>query len=71
MSLSEAQVEKEYVIQDIMMDDGDVSSFLFTLGCYSGEKISLISKKRSNYTISVKDARYNIDRELAEMIEVV
>lgn len=70
MPLSEAQVETEYIVREINTDDEELNSFLFTLGCYSGERISLISKRRSNFTISIKDARYNIDRHLASVIQV-
>ncbi len=70
MPLSEMNPEKEYLIVSISTDDEEFRSFLFTLGCYSGEKIILVAKKRRNLTIGVKDARYTIDRELADVIEV-
>jgi ferrous iron transport protein A len=67
MNLNDAELEKEYVISSIDTDDEEMKDFLFTLGCYGGEKITVIDKKR-NLVISVKDARYNIDRELAQTI---
>lgn len=70
MALSKVLPEKEYLIVNISTNDEEFSSFLFTLGCYSGEKISLIAKKRNSLTIGVKDARYNIDFDLADVIEV-
>ena len=70
MKLSTVSPEKEYLIVKISTNDEEFTSFLFTLGCYSGEKISHITKKRNSLTIGVKDARYNIDSELADVIEV-
>jgi len=70
MPLSDALPEAEYVISGIITEDEEFVSFLFTLGCYSGETISLISRKKNSCTIGVKDARYNIDNELAKVINV-
>ena len=68
MSLNEAKFGKEYVIADVDTGgDEEMESFLFSLGCYSGEKITVIDKKR-NLVVSIKDARYNIDPELAAAI---
>lgn len=36
----------EYTVSNIHTDDEELKSFLFSLGCYSGEKINIISKKR-------------------------
>ena len=47
-----------------------MESFLFSLGCYSGENITVVDRKRNNLVVSIKDARYNIDKELAEAIEI-
>ena len=69
MTLNDAELEKEYVITDISTGDDEMESFLFTLGCYSGEKITVVDKKR-NLVVSIKDARYNIDPELAERIQI-
>ncbi len=69
-NLSEAKVDVEYTIKTIKADDEEIKSFLFTLGCYEGEKVTVISKLAENYIISIKDARYSIDSELAEAIIV-
>ncbi len=68
MTLNEAQEGKEYIIQAIETDDDELNAFLFSLGCYSGEPITVVSRKRSGCTVSIKDARYNIDRQLADAI---
>lgn len=71
MSLNEIAVEgKEYVISNIKVDDEELSAFLFSLGCYSGETISVISRNRSGLVVSIKDGRYNFDQLLADAIEV-
>ena len=70
MTLLDAQIEKEYVIKNIVTDDEELDDFLFSLGCYAGEPITVISMKRSGCVIAVKDARYNIDKDLAEAIEI-
>ena len=68
MNLLDAEVEKEYIIKDILTDDEELNSFLFTLGCYSGEPITVISQLKGGCVVSIKDARYNIDNQLAEVI---
>ncbi len=68
MSLLDAQIEEEYIIKEIVTDDEEMDSFLFTLGCYSGEPITVISHKRGSCVVSIKDGRYNIDNQLAEAI---
>ena len=68
MNLTEATVGEEYLIKDIFTDDEELKAFLFSLGCYSGEPITVVSAKRSGYVVSIKDARYNIDKELATAI---
>ena len=70
MNLTEAQIEKEYIIKEILTDDEELDAFLFSLGCYSGEPITVIDRKRRNCVIAVKDARYNIDNELASAISI-
>ena len=70
MNLREAQEGKEYIIQQINTDDEELNAFLFSLGCYSGEGITVISHRKSGCTVSIKDARYNIDTQLAEAIIV-
>ena len=68
MNLTMAQEGKEYIIQRIETDDEELDAFLFSLGCYSGEPITVVSRKRKNCVVSIKDGRYNIDNLLAEAI---
>lgn len=68
MNLSQAQVGEEYIIKDILTDDEELNAFLFSLGCYSGEPITVVAFRKGGCTVSIKDARYNIDIELAEAI---
>ena len=70
MNLLSAQEGKEYIIQRIDTEDEELNSFLFSLGCYSGEPITVVSHKKSSCVVSIKDARYNIDHQLAEAIHV-
>ena len=68
MTLNDAELGTEYRVKDVELDgDEELESFLFSLGCYSGEMITVVDKKR-NLVVSIKDARYNIDPELAERI---
>lgn len=69
-NISQAALNTSYTITSIKADDASLSEFLFTLGCYEGESITLISKLAENYVISIKDARYSIDQQLAEAIKV-
>ncbi len=70
MNLLDAQVEEEYIIKEIVTDDEEMDSFLFTLGCYSGEPITVISHLKSGCVVSIKDGRYTIDNQLAEAIMI-
>ncbi len=70
MNLRVAEEGKEYIIQRIETDDEELDDFLFSLGCYSGEPITVISHLRGGCVVSIKDARYNIDNQLAEAIIV-
>ena len=70
MDLRAAQEGIEYTISRIETDDEELDSFLFSLGCYSGEPITVVSRKRNSCTVAIKDARYNIDLQLAEAIIV-
>lgn len=67
-NLSEAEINQEYIIKQVKTDDEDMTNFLFTLGCFKGESVTLISKLAENYVITVKDARYSICTDLAEAI---
>ncbi len=70
MNLTSVQVGKEYIIQAINTDDEELNAFLFSLGCYTGEPITVVSRRKGGCTVSIKDGRYNIDDLLAEAIEV-
>ena len=70
MNLTQAQEGKEYIIREIVTDDEDLDAFLFSLGCYSGEPITVVSRKKNNCVVSIKDGRYNIDNQLAEAIYI-
>ena len=68
MTLNNAQEGREYIIQRIETDDEELNAFLFSLGCYSGEPITVVSRKRFGCVVAIKDGRYNIDNQLAEAI---
>jgi len=68
VNLKSAIVGKEYIIQRIETDDEELKAFLFSLGCYSGEPITVISHLKGGCVVSIKDGRYNIDNQLAEAI---
>ncbi len=70
MNLMKAEEGKEYIIQQIVTDDEEMDAFLFSLGCYSGEPITVVARKKSGCTVSIKDGRYNIDAQLASAIIV-
>ena len=70
MNLAKAQEGVEYIIRRIETGDEELDAFLFSLGCYSGEPITVVSRKRNSCTVAIKDARYNIDLQLAEAIIV-
>ncbi|MFW6035453.1 MAG: FeoA family protein [Halothermotrichaceae bacterium] len=67
-NLTEAKVNREYTIKEVKATDEELKKFLFTLGCYEGEIVTVISTLAENYVISIKDARYSIDKDLAEAI---
>jgi len=70
MTLKTAQEGKEYIVQRIETDDEELNAFLFSLGCYSGEPITVVSRRRGGCVVSIKDGRYSIDNQLAGAIEV-
>ena len=70
MTLIDATEGKEYIIQQINTDDEELDAFLFSLGCYSGEAITVIAHRTDGCVVSIKDGRYSIDRQLAEAIEI-
>ncbi len=70
MDLTMVEIGKEYVIKSINTDDEELNSFLFSLGCYSGEPITVISCRKGACVVAIKDARYSIDKDLAKAIIV-
>lgn len=68
MNLRQAEEGKEYIIKAIETDDEELDSFLFSLGCYVGEPITVISHLKGGCVVSIKDGRYNIDYQLAEAV---
>ena len=70
MNLRLVEEGKEYIVKRIETDDEELNAFLFSLGCYSGEPIPVIFRRKSGCIVSIKDGRYNIDNQLAEAITV-
>lgn len=70
MNLLEVQEGKEYVVKSINTNDNELNSFLFSLGCYNGEYITVVTRRKHGCVVSIKDARYSIDSHLAKAIEV-
>lgn len=68
MSLKQAVIGQEYIVRGIETNDEELNSFLFSLGCYSGEPITVISRRRGGCVVSIKDGRYSIDAQLAASI---
>lgn len=68
MNLKDAAIGETYIIEDIQTDDEELKSFLFRLGCYSGEPITVVSRLKRGCVVSIKDGRYNIDDGIAESI---
>ena len=70
MTLEHALEGKEYIIQSINTDDEGLNAFLFSLGCYAGEPITVVSRLKGGCVVSIKDGRYNIDNQLAAAIQI-
>jgi len=70
MNLNQAELGKEYIILDIQTGDSELEAFLFSLGCYSGEKITVVNHLKGGCVVVVKDGRYSLDRQLAETIHI-
>ena len=68
MNLTQAMEGKEYIVQRIDTNDEELNAFLFSLGCYSGEPITVISRRKGGCVVSIKDGRYHIDSRLAASI---
>ena len=70
MNLTHAEEGKQYLVARITTDDEELNAFLFSLGCYGGEPITVIKRRKSGCVVAIKDGRYSIDRHLAEAIEI-
>ena len=70
MNLADAMIGEEYIVKEIETEDEELKSFLLSLGCYSGEPITVISHIKGGCVVSIKDARYNIDTDLAKAISI-
>ena len=70
MNLRNAEDGKEYLVKSVEVDDGELVSFLFSLGCYSGEPITVVSLRKSGAVVSIKDGRYHFDKNLLEAISI-
>jgi len=70
MTLRDALLGKEYTVRGVVAEDEELNAFLFSLGCYSGEPITVVSRRRGTCVIAIKDGRYCIDNQLAEAIEI-
>ena len=70
MTLNDAELLKEYMIEKISANDEELESFLFSLGCYAGEKITVVAKRNGTLVVALKDARYSIDTALAQEISI-
>lgn len=68
MTLLDGNIGEEYIISDIQTDDEELDAFLFSLGCYSGEPITMVARRKGGCVVSIKDGRYNIDNDLAQAI---
>lgn len=70
VTLKDAVEGREYIVRNIETDDEELDAFLFSLGCYSGEAITVVSHLKNSCVVSIKDARYNIDHQLADAIHI-
>ena len=68
MNLMDAREGVEYIIREIVTEDEEIDAFLFSLGCYSGEPITVIARRKGGCVVSIKDGRYSIDNQLASAI---
>ncbi len=70
MNLMNAEEGKVYTVSAVMTEDEELNAFLFSLGCYVGEPITVIKRRKSGCIVSIKDGRYSIDRALAQAIRI-
>ena len=68
MNLTDANIGETYLVEHIQTDDEELKAFLFSLGCYSGEPITVIAHLKGGCTVSIKDGRYNIDKGIAQAV---
>ena len=70
MTLANAETGKEYIIRSVNTDDEELDAFLFSLGCYAGEPITVVARRKGSCVVAIKDGRYNIDPQLAAAIQI-
>ena len=70
MTLNDAELLKEYMIEKINISDEELEGFLFSLGCYAGESITVVARRNGTCVVAIKDARYSIDNDLAAQIDI-
>ena len=70
MNLWNSEVGKEYIVDRIETNDDELDAFLFSLGCFSGEPITVIARRVGGLTVSIKDGRYHVDKDLGQVIFV-
>ncbi len=70
MNLTQATLGQEYLVSAIETEDEELNAFLFSLGCYTGEPITVVSRQRRTCVVAIKDGRYSIDNQLAQAIEI-
>ena len=70
MTLLDALEGTEYIVRQIDTEDEELNAFLFSLGCYAGEPITVVSHRKGGCVVSIKDGRYNIDKQLADAIQI-
>lgn len=70
MNLNSANIGENYIVKDVQTEDEDLKAFLFSLGCYSGEPITVISQLKGGCVVSIKNGRYNIDKGIAQAVLV-
>ena len=70
MTLLDAKEGEEYIVKEISTDDEELEAFLFSLGCYIGEPITVVSHLKGGCVVSIKDGRYNMDTDLAKAISI-
>lgn len=67
-NLTCAEVHQPYRIKEIETKEKGMKEFLFSLGCFQGEEIAVVSVLAGTYVVRIKDARYSIDADLAKAI---